>query len=70
MIDFKNVKYAALVEEACQKGKITLLEDIGEALDPTLANIVGKQFMTNEKKAKKSQTVYVGDREITVHKSF
>jgi hypothetical protein len=42
VIDFKNVKYSQLVEEATRKGKITLLEDIAEQLDPTLINIVGK----------------------------
>ena len=42
VIDFKNVKYASLIENACRKGKTALLEDIGEALDPTLVNIIGK----------------------------
>ena len=70
MIDFKNVKYSQLVEEACRKGKITLLEDIAEEVDPTLVNIVGKQFHTNEKKKKKSATYFVGDREIDVDPKF
>jgi hypothetical protein len=46
------------------------LEDIAESLDPTLVNIVGKQFMVNDKKKKKASTVFVGDREIDVDSKF
>jgi hypothetical protein len=46
------------------------LEDIAEQVDPTLVNIVGKQFHTNEKKKKKSANCFVGDREIDVDPKF
>jgi len=66
VIDFKDKKYVTLIERACQNGKTVLLEDIQEALDPTLNNIVSKNYITLGKKRK----VMVGDRELDWHPKF
>lgn len=55
-----------MVERACTKGKTALLEDIGEALDPTLINIISKNYIQVGKKKK----VMVGDREIDWNSKF
>jgi len=43
-----------------------LLEDIQEALDPTLNNIISKNYISIGKKRK----VMVGDRELDWHPKF
>jgi dynein heavy chain len=60
-IDFKNAKYGTLIERAVSNGKTTLLEDVGESLDPTLVNILSKNYFGPNAKKRKVQ---VGDREI------
>lgn len=66
VIDFKDKKYTTLIERACSKGQIVLLEDIQEALDPTLNNIIAKNYITIGKKRK----VMIGDREIDWNPKF
>jgi len=66
VIDFKNKTYGTQLERACTKGQACLLEDMGEELDPTLCNIVAKNYITIGKKRK----VMIGDREIDWHPKF
>lgn len=65
-IDYKNKDYPMLIERACIKGKTALLEDIGESIDPTLINIISKNYIQVGKKKK----VMVGDREIDWNSKF
>lgn len=66
IIDFKDKKYVTMIQQACSKGKTVLLEDIQEALDPTLNNIVSKNYITIGKKKK----VMVGDLELDWNPKF
>lgn len=65
-VDFKDKKYVSMIEKGCGKGQTMLLEDIQEELDPTLKDIISKNYVTIGKKRK----VMVGDRELDWNPKF
>jgi len=65
--DLKDKDYMKKVEACISAGKVLLLQDIGETLDPSLDNLLNKSFITISKKQK---SVRIGDKEIDYQKDF
>ena len=48
--DLKDKDYMKKVEACISAGKVLLLQDIGETIDPSLDNLLNKSFITISKK--------------------
>lgn len=56
--------YVEKIEEACAKGWIVLIENIGEVLDPVLDSLLGRNLI------KKGKAVKLGDKEVEYNSDF
>lgn len=56
--------YVEQIEEACAKGWIVLIENIGEVLDPVLDSLLGRNLI------KKGKAVKLGDKEVEYNSDF
>ena len=65
--DLKDNDYLKKVELCITNGKVLLLADVGENLDPSLDKLLSKSFI---QVSKKQRSVRIGDRELDYHNNF
>ena len=66
VLDTTNPKYIEKICHAVKNGKVVLLQDIGEELDPSLDNLFSKSLV----KSGGEWVVKVGDNEISYNDKF
>lgn len=66
ILDMTDPKYIDKISNAVKNGKIVLLQDVGEVLDPALDNLFGKILV----KSGAEYVVKIGENEITWNNKF